>query len=85
MFAPSGLNTGLLVGGEYVITRPQCGATPPPLVQIKNAAGLAGELSIAWENPGTMPPGAQCILAEPAPESGAADLCDNAARHRFLT
>jgi hypothetical protein len=57
MFAPPGLDTGLLVGGEYVITRPQCGATPPALVQVENAAGLAGELSIAWEDPGTMPPG----------------------------
>jgi hypothetical protein len=85
MFAPSGLDAGLLVGAEHVITWPQRGATPPALVEIENAAGLAGELRIAWEDPGAMPPGAQRVLAEPAPESGAADLRDDAARHRFLT
>jgi len=67
MFAPSGLDAGLLVGGEHIITWPQCVATPPALVEIENAAGLAGELPIAWEDPGAMPPWAQCILAEPAP------------------
>lgn len=67
MFAPSGLDAGLLVGGEYIITRPQCGAMPPALVEIENATGLASELPIAWEDPGTVSPGAQRILAEPAP------------------
>ena len=28
---------------------PQCGATPPAMVEIENAARLAGELPIAWE------------------------------------
>lgn len=84
MFAPSGLDAGLFVGGEYVITWPQCGATPTALVEIENTAGLASELRIAWEDPGAMPPGAQRILAEPAPERGTADLCDDAARHRLL-
>src|ERR1035441_9296408 len=64
---PNSLDAGLLVGGEHIITWSQCIATPPALVEIENAAGLAGELPIAWENPGPMPPWAQCILAEPAP------------------
>ena len=84
MFAPSGLDAGLLVGGEHVIARPQRGATPTALVEIENAAGLAGESRIAWEDPDAMPPGAQRILVEPAPEGGAADLRDDPARHRFL-
>jgi len=84
MFAPSGLDAGLLVDGKYVITWPQCGATPPAMVEIENAARLAGELPIAWEDPGTMPPGTQRVLGEPAPESGAADFRDDAARHGFL-
>ena len=32
MFAPSGLDAGLLVGTEHVIAWPQCGAMPAPLV-----------------------------------------------------
>src|ERR1019366_6505406 len=67
MFAPSGLDAGLLVGAEHVITRPQCCATPAALVEIENTAGLAGEIRIAWEDPCAMPPGAQRVLAEPAP------------------
>ena len=84
MFAPPGLDAGLLVGAEHVITRPQCCAFPTALVEIEDAAGLAGELRIAWEDPGAMAPGTQCVLAEPAPERGATDLRDDAARHRLL-
>ncbi len=84
MFAPSGLDAGLLVGGDYIITWPQRGAPPPALVEIENAASLASELPVAWEDPGTMSPGAQRILAEPAPQSGAADFRDDTARHCFL-
>jgi len=83
MFAPSGLDAGLLVDGDYMITRPQRGTAPPALVEIENAASLTSESPIAWEDPGTMSPGARCILAEPAPKSGAADFRDDAARHRF--
>ena len=49
MFAPSGLDAGLLVGGDYIITWPQRGAPPPALVEIENAASLASELPVAWE------------------------------------
>src|SRR5580765_236434 len=84
MFAPPCLDAGLFVGGEHVITRPQCGATPTALVEIENEARVASELRIAREDPGAMSPGAQRILAEPAPERGIADLRDDAARHRLL-
>ena len=43
MFAPSGLDAGLLVDAEHVITRSQCGTAPTALVEIENAAGLAGD------------------------------------------
>lgn len=83
MFAPSGLDAGFLINAEHVITRLQRGPAPAALVEIQNAAGLACKVRIAWEDPCAMAPGAQRILVEPAPESGAADLRDNAARHRF--
>lgn len=84
MFAPPGLDAGLLVDAEHVISRPQCCTFPAPLVQVDDAASLAGELRVARENPTAMAPGTQCILAEPAPERGAADLGNDAARHCFL-
>jgi hypothetical protein len=48
------------------------------LVEIENPASLAGEIRIAGEDPCAMPPGAQSVLAEPAPKGDAADLRDDA-------
>jgi hypothetical protein len=84
MFAPPGLDTGLLVEAQHVISRPQCCTFPAAPVQVDDAAGLAGEVRVARENPTAMAPGTQGILAKPAPERGAADLGNDAARHRFL-
>ena len=84
MFAPPGLDAGLLVGGENIIPRPQHRIFPTSLVKIEDLASLAGELRITRENPGAMAPGPQSVLTEPAPKGGATDLRDDAARHRLL-
>jgi hypothetical protein len=84
MFAPSGLDAGLLVGAEHVVAWSQGFALPAPLVKIEDAASFASKVGIARENPTAMTPGPQRILAEPAPNGGAADLRDDAARHCLL-
>src|SRR5271166_5914054 len=84
MLAPAGLDAGLLVNAENVIAWPQCCTFPTALVKIEDATSLAGELRITREDPSAMTPGPQCVLAEPAPQGGAADLCHDAARHRLV-
>ena len=84
MFAPAGLDAGLLVNAENVIAWPQCCTFPTALVKIEDATSLAGELRITREDPSAMTPGPQCVLAEPAPQGGAADLCNDAACHRLV-
>lgn len=76
MLAPSGLDTGFLVGAHHIFSRTQRRAPPAPFVEIQNAAGLEGKVRIAGEDPTPVAPGAKRVLTEPAPERGAADLRD---------
>ena len=85
MFAPSGLDTGLLVDAEHIIARPQCCTFPPTLVEIDDTAGFAGKLRIAREYPAAMAPRTQCILAKPAPKRRATDFCHKTACHGLLS
>src|SRR5581483_10280847 len=73
------LNTRLLVGREDVFIIPQAPALPVALVQIKDHPGLRGELRIAREDPAAMPPRANRIGRQPAPDGRPADL-----RHQSL-
>ena len=84
VFASPSLNAGLLISAQNVIARPQCGTFPTALVQLEDAASLAGELRIAREYPGAVMLRPQRVLAEPAPERGATDLRDDPARHRLV-
>ena len=74
MFASSGLDAGLLIGTEYVITQSQSCTLPATLIEVEDAAGFAGEVGITRQDPGAVTPGAQGVLTEPAPEGGAADF-----------
>jgi len=74
MFAPARLDAGLLVGAEHIIARSQGFVPPPALIEVQDAAGLGSEGGITRENPATMAPRSQRVLAEPAPQRGAADL-----------
>jgi len=82
--APPSLNAGLLVSTQNVIARPQCCSFPTAQVKVKDATSLAGKLWVAWEYPAAMMPRPQRVLAEPAPEGGATNLRDDAARHRLV-
>jgi len=83
MFASARLDAGLLVGAEHIIARSQGFVLPPALVEVQDAAGLGGEGGIARENPAAMTPRSQRVLAEPAPERGAADLRHQPLLDRF--
>ena len=76
LFPPTSLNAGLFVCGNDVVVGTQWSALPNALVKIEDGAGLVGKLGIAREDPTAMLPGAKSITAEPAPQCGAADLCD---------
>jgi hypothetical protein len=78
LFAASGLNAALLVGGNNIVIRTQRGAFPNAFVKIEDRTGFIGEVGIAREDPGSMLPRAGGIAAEPAPQCSAADLSDQA-------
>jgi hypothetical protein len=73
-----GLNARLLVGRQDIVAGPQRNAFPLAGVEIQDALGLGGERRIARKDPGAMPPRAQGVLLEPAPQRGRADLGDQA-------
>ena len=83
LFAPSGLNAGLFVGGNNIVIRTQRGAFPNTFVKIEDRPGFIGEVGIAREDPGSMLPRAEGIAAEPAPQCSAADLRDQALRNNM--
>src|SRR6516162_686189 len=74
LFAAPGLHTGLFIRREHEVIDAQRAALPHPLVQVQDPAGLGRKLRIARENPAAMLPGTQRIAAQPAPQSGTADL-----------
>ena len=84
LFSAAGLNTGLFVCADDVIIGAQWSALPDALVKIEDGSGFAGKVRIAREDPASMLPGAKGIAAEPAPQSSAADLSDQALRNNVL-
>ena len=78
------MNTGLFICADDVIIGAQWNALPDALVKIENGSGFAGEVRISGKDPASMFPGAKGIAAEPAPQSSAADLSDQALRNNVL-
>ena len=78
------MNTGLFVCADDVIIGSQWNALPDALVKIEDGSGFAGKVRIAGEDPASMLPGPKGIAAEPAPQSSAADLSDQALRNNVL-
>ena len=76
LFPSARLNTGLFVCGDDVIVGAQGSAVPEAFVKIEDGSGFVGKVRIAREDPASMLPRAEGITAEPAPQSGAADLRD---------
>ena len=84
VLAPPRLDAGLFVSGDDEVTLSEGFSSPMPVIEVQNRAGLGGKERVAREYPTAVTPGAQCILAEPAPEGGSADLCNNALGDHFL-
>jgi hypothetical protein len=84
LFSAAGLNTGLFVRADDVIIGTQWSALPDTLVKIEDGSGFCGKVRIARKDPASMFPGAKGIAAEPAPQSSAADLSDQALGNNVL-
>ena len=84
MNAEPSLDARFLIGRQDVLARAERDPVPAPRVQFQDALGLGGECRVAGENPTPMPPGAQGVLAEPAPQGGPTDLGDEPLRHDRL-
>ena len=84
LFSAAGLNTGLFVCADDVVIGTQWNALPDTLVKIEDGSGFCGKVRIARKDPASMLPGAKSIAAEPAPQSSAADLSDQALGNNVL-
>src|SRR5215831_657629 len=73
VFAAAGLNAGFLVRRNHEFIIFQRFVFPYAGIQIENAAGFAGKVGIAWEDPTAVIPGPNGILVQPAPKRAAAD------------
>ena len=84
LFPAAALNAGLFVSGDDVVVSTQRGAFPDAFVQIKDGASFVGKVGIAREDPASMLPRTEGIAAEPTPQSGTADLGNQALRNYVL-
>jgi hypothetical protein len=71
-------------GGDYVVVSAKRSAFPDAFVQIEDWTGFVGKVGIARKDPASMLPRAKGIAAEPAPQGGATDLCNQALRNYVL-
>jgi hypothetical protein len=67
---------GLLIGRNHKLVVFQRLAVPKALLEIQEAARLAGKVGVAGEDPGSMWPGTDGVFVQPSPEGAAADLGD---------
>ena len=74
MLAVTRLNPRLLVGGEHKIFGAKRLSLPETLVEIEDRTGLFNKQGITRKDPASMPPRANGVLAEPAPNGGSADF-----------
>jgi hypothetical protein len=74
VLARSGLDRRLLIGAHDKVARLEQLPVPPALVQIQHPAGLLSELRVAREDPRTVVPWADGVLAEPPPDRDRRDL-----------
>ena len=85
MFPTARLNARLFVRGKDTILGIQGLSLPQPLVEIEDGSCPFQELRIARENPASITPRSNGILAEPAPDGGSADLRYQPLSENFLS
>ena len=74
MHAATSLNAAFFVRRDDEFMCRQRASLPNALIQVADASSLGREIRVAWEDPSAMPPRAQRIGAEPAPQSRPANL-----------
>ena len=84
MFPTSCLNTRLFVSAKYKILRTQGLSLPNTLVEIEDRSRPFQKQWIAGENPASITPRSNGVLAEPAPDGGSADLRYQPLSENFL-
>jgi len=84
VFPTSRLNTRLFVSAKYKILRTQGLSLPNTLVEIEDRSRLFQKQWIARENPASITPRSNGVLAEPAPDGGSADLRYQPLSENFL-
>jgi len=78
MLAAPGFDTSLLVCRDHELVVLEGLAVPTALMQIQNPARFKSKIGVAREDPGSMLPGTNGIFVQPAPNSAAANLSDQA-------
>src|SRR5437660_4914547 len=73
MDAGSGLDAGLFVGREHKFILAQRLILPDSLIKVQQATGFGGKVRIPRENPATVLPRPNSVLAKPAPDGRIAD------------
>src|SRR5713101_9665396 len=69
--AAASLDTGLLIGADDVLVRPQRLALPTTGVQIKDRAGAFQKVRIAGKDPALVAPGPQRVPHQQPPDGAA--------------
>jgi len=73
----TGLDAGLFIRGDNKIMAAQGFSLPDAVIQIENSCGLLLKIWIPRPNPASITPGANRILAQPAPDRFSTDGCDD--------
>src|SRR5215210_1966872 len=83
MAAATGLDGGLLVGGDHILSLSESITLPPTLVEVQHSPGFVGEVGVPREDPGAVVKGPDGILGEPSPDGGSRDLGHKTPSHRL--
>src|SRR5215471_9058566 len=83
-FPTSCLNTRLFVSAKYKILRTQGLSLPNTLLEVEDRSRLFQKQWMARENPASITPRSNGVLAEPAPDGGSADLRYQPLSENFL-
>lgn len=71
--ASPGLDARFLVGRDHELVHPQRATLPLAGVEIEDASGFGAKVGILGKNPASVTPGADRVVAEPAPDRGLSD------------
>lgn len=85
VFAPAGLDAGLLISGKHAIMGGKWVTVPDALVEIEEGTGFLDKQGIPRKDPTPIAPGTKGVAAEPAPDGGSANVCNQPLGDHLLT